>query len=260
VSALVRRGDATLGLRYGIDSHPDLLSTTLHDEPLVPVCAPHHRLARARRVRPAALAGERWITFPPPAGGGVEPSAAAVERSLAASGMPPGERVLIDSLTAQKRMVEAGFGLALLQASSVDEELRAGTLAVLPIPALRATVPIVLIQRRRAFSRAPRGPSWRCSARGRALAHAARGPRAGSRGAEPLQAVEDRAGAHAGRRRSRRPPGSSRGPRSACARRRARSRSACGGAPAFPPPAGRYRRFERRAWKASQFEQDEISR
>jgi DNA-binding transcriptional LysR family regulator len=102
-------------------------------------------------VRPAALAGERWITFPPPAGGGVEPSAAAVERSLAASGMPPGERVLIDSLTAQKRMVEAGFGLALLQASSVDEELRAGTLAVLPIPALRATVPIVLIQRRRAF-------------------------------------------------------------------------------------------------------------
>ena len=84
-------------------------------------------------------------------GGGAEPSAAAVERSLAASGVPPGERVLIDSLTAQKRMVEAGFGLALLQASSVDEELRAGTLAVLRVPALRASVPIVLVQRRRAF-------------------------------------------------------------------------------------------------------------
>jgi DNA-binding transcriptional LysR family regulator len=151
VSALVRRGDATLGLRYGVDSHPDLLSTTLHHEPLVPVCAPHHRLARARRVASAALAGERWITFPPPTEGGGEPSAAAVERSLAASGVPPGERVLIDSLTAQKRMVEAGFGLALLQASSVDEELRAGTLTVLRVPALRATVPIVLVQRRRAF-------------------------------------------------------------------------------------------------------------
>ena len=151
VSALVRRGDATLGLRYGVDPHPDFLSTTLHDEPLVPVCAPHHRLTRVRRVAPAALAGERWITFPPPAGGGAEPSAAAVERSLAASGVPPGERVLIDSLTAQKRMVEAGFGLALLQASSVDEELRAGTLAVLRVPALRVSVPIVLVQRRRAF-------------------------------------------------------------------------------------------------------------
>jgi DNA-binding transcriptional LysR family regulator len=151
VSALVRRGDATLGLRYGVDPHPDLLSTTLHDEPLLPVCAPHHRLARARRVAPGALASERWITFPPPAGGGAEPSAAAVERSLAASGVPPGERVLIDSLTAQKRMVEAGFGLALLQASSIDEELRAGTLTVLRVPALRATVPIVLVQRRRAY-------------------------------------------------------------------------------------------------------------
>jgi DNA-binding transcriptional LysR family regulator len=116
----------------------------------MPVCAPHHRLARVRRLTPAALAGEPWITFPPPAGGGAEPSAAAGERSLAASGIPPGDRVLIDTLTAQKRMVEAGFGLALLQASSVDEELRAGTLAVLRVPALRATVPIVLVQRRRA--------------------------------------------------------------------------------------------------------------
>ncbi|HEX7842655.1 MAG TPA: substrate-binding domain-containing protein [Kofleriaceae bacterium] len=57
----------------------------------------------------------------------------------------------IDSLTAQKRMVEAGFGLALLPASSVDEELRTGTLRRLRIPALRATLPVALIHRRRAF-------------------------------------------------------------------------------------------------------------
>ena len=44
----------------------------------------------------------------------------------------------IDSLTGQKRMVEAGFGVALLQESSVDEELRAGTLRVLRIAALAA--------------------------------------------------------------------------------------------------------------------------
>jgi DNA-binding transcriptional LysR family regulator len=176
VSALVRRGDATLGLRYGVDPHPDLLSTTLHDEPLVPVCAPHHRLARVRRVAPVALAEERWITFPPPAGGGAEPSAAAVERSLAASGVPPGERVLIDSLTAQKRMVEAGFGLALLPESSVDEELRARTLRALSIPAMRVSIPVMLIHRRRAYlSGAARAliaelaawPARRTSSRGR---------------------------------------------------------------------------------------------
>jgi DNA-binding transcriptional LysR family regulator len=59
--------------------------------------------------------------------------------------------VPIDSLTAQKRMVEAGFGLALLQESSVDEELRAGTLSALRIPAMRVTIPVALIHRRRAF-------------------------------------------------------------------------------------------------------------
>lgn len=45
----------------------------------------------------------------------------------------------------------SSFGLALLPASSVDEELRSGALRVLRIPALRATVPVVLIHRRRAY-------------------------------------------------------------------------------------------------------------
>src|SRR6185295_1192557 len=48
-------------------------------------------------------------------------------------------------------MVSAGFGLALLPASSIDEELRAGTLHALRIPALHARIPVALVQRRRAF-------------------------------------------------------------------------------------------------------------
>src|SRR5437870_1601875 len=125
VSALVRRGDATLGLRYDVDPHPDLVSTLVYDEPLVPVCAPQHRLARARRVDAKDLAGERWITFPTRPGPVREPYASALEQRLAASGLHASEVIPIDSLTGQKRMVEAGFGLALLQESSVDEEVRA---------------------------------------------------------------------------------------------------------------------------------------
>jgi DNA-binding transcriptional LysR family regulator len=151
VSALVRRGDASLGLRYGVDPHPELQCTPLHLEPMLPVCAPHHRLARARRVPSAALTGERWITFPSPGPRGSEPYATAIEHRLAASGVHPAEMVFIDSLTAQKRLVEAGFGVALLPASSIDEELRTGTLVRMRAPALRAAVPIVLVQRRRAY-------------------------------------------------------------------------------------------------------------
>jgi DNA-binding transcriptional LysR family regulator len=151
VSALVLRGDATLGLRYRLDPHPGLVSSTIYHEALVPVCSPHHRLAHARRVPPQALAGERWIGFPPRPGAGSEPYSSAISQWLTAGGLDAAELVQIDSLTAQKRMVEAGFGLALLPESSVDEELRAGTLCVLRVPASPATIPVVLIHRQRAF-------------------------------------------------------------------------------------------------------------
>ena len=151
VSELVRRGDATLGLRYGADPDPELASTTVRDEPMVAVCAPHHRLARARRVNAKALGGERWISFPPRPGASQEPYASALDRGLAAVGLSGADIIAIDSLTAQKRMVEAGFGLALLQESSVDEELRTGTLHALRIPAMQVAIPVVLICRRRAY-------------------------------------------------------------------------------------------------------------
>lgn len=151
VSALVRRGDATLGLRYGAEPHPDLVGRVIHDEPRVVVCSPRHRLARARRVEAAALQGEAWIGFPPRPDEPEEPYAATLRQSLAACGLGGAEIIAIDSLTAQKRMVEAGFGLAQLPASSVDEELRAGSLVAMRVPAMQGTIPVVLIQRRRAY-------------------------------------------------------------------------------------------------------------
>lgn len=151
VSELVLRGDAALGLRYGFDRNPYLDCAKIHEEPMLPVCAPGHRLAKRRKVEPEALKGERWITFPPRPGTPREPYLSTLEARLAACGLGDAEILAIDSLTAQKRMVEAGFGLALLPESSVDEERRAGTLRVLRVPALRATVPVVLLQRKTAF-------------------------------------------------------------------------------------------------------------
>jgi len=151
VSELVLRGDVALGLRYGLDPNPHLACTKIHDEPMLAVCSPSHRLARKRKVEPEALAGERWITFPPRPGTPREPYLSTLEQRLAACGLGGAEILAIDSLTAQKRMVEAGFGLAILPESSVDEELRSGSLRVLKVPALKATIPVALIRRKRAF-------------------------------------------------------------------------------------------------------------
>jgi len=150
VSDLVRRGEATLGLRYFTDPDPGLVSEPVTEEALVLACSPDHRLA-GRRVRDSGvLAGERWVAFPPQRRRR-EPFATALEQRLAAAGIEAAEIVRIDSLTAQKRLVEAGFGIALLIESSVQEELRLGSLEIIDAPALRGGVPVTLLRRRNGY-------------------------------------------------------------------------------------------------------------
>src|SRR5499426_2722130 len=175
VSMLVRRGDATLGLRYGGDPHREMRAVSVYDEPMIVVCSPRHRLARRRRITPAALAKEPWVAFPPRDGAFYDPYPWSLQNRLAACGLAPTEIIPIDSLTAQKRMVEAGFGLALLPESSVDEELRARTLRALPIPAMRVTIPVMLVNRRSAYlSGAARALMAELAARPRRSARARR--------------------------------------------------------------------------------------
>jgi DNA-binding transcriptional LysR family regulator len=151
VSALVLGGDAALGLRYGADPDPGLVSVIVHQERLVPVCPPGHPLSTERSDFRAALAGQRWLSFPADPGEPGDPYAAALRQLLAAHGLEAAEILPIDSLTAQKRMAEAGFGLAILPESSLEEELRTGTLCAISEPALTATIPVALIRRRGAF-------------------------------------------------------------------------------------------------------------
>src|SRR5262249_49414280 len=108
VSVLVRRGDATLGLRYGGDPHaeirrvrgPERRGVGVSGEPMIVVCPRRHRLARRRRLAPAALASERWVAFPPRDGAFYDPYPWSLQNRLAACGLAPTEIIPIDSLTA----------------------------------------------------------------------------------------------------------------------------------------------------------------
>ena len=149
VSDLVRRGEATLGLRYFDNAHPDLVSRVVGAEALLVICSADHPLA-GRRIRTAQqLAGERWVAFP--AARGRESFGRVLERQLVSAGLDGAAVTLIDSLTAQKRLVEAGFGIALVPESSVRDELRLGTLKRLDAPELRTTVPVTIIHRRKGY-------------------------------------------------------------------------------------------------------------
>jgi DNA-binding transcriptional LysR family regulator len=145
VSDLVRRADVTLGLRYSEDPARDLRCETLFSERLVVAAAPDHDLVGAPRQALGALAGERWIAFPELAGRS-EASAAYVRQALDGAGVTDARILRIDSLTAQKRLVEAGFGIAFLPHSSIQEELAAGSLVVLDIDA-DVAVPVTAVTR-----------------------------------------------------------------------------------------------------------------
>lgn len=149
VSDLVRRGDATLGLRYHRRDRPDLVSLDAGSEAMRVVAAPGHRLA-GRRIRdPRLLAEERWLGFPPMPG--EQASGEILMRQLVRAGLEDADVTLIDSLTAQKRLVQAGFGLALMPESGVKEDIRQGTLIALDIPAMSTRISITAIHRRNGY-------------------------------------------------------------------------------------------------------------
>jgi len=148
VSDLVRRGEVTLGLRYFDDARDDLMSRVVGAERMRVICAPDHPGAGGRLTR-RQLASERWVGFP--AARGRESFGKVLERQLAAAGLDAAKITVIDSLTAQKRLVEAGFGIALVPESSVRDELRLGSLRELDVAALRTTVPVVLVRRRNGY-------------------------------------------------------------------------------------------------------------
>ena len=108
VSDLIRRGEATVGLRYDVDRLHDLDHERLATEQLQVVCAPDHPLAEIAWTR-------------------------------------------VDSLTAQKRLIEAGLGIALLSQSHAADELRSGSIAAIRVGNLAASQDIVAVTRRGGF-------------------------------------------------------------------------------------------------------------
>lgn len=150
VGDLVRRAEVSFGLRYFSDPSPELISQQISQERMVVACAPEHRWAGRRLRDPGQLKGDCWVAFPM-ARNRRGSLAHLVVRQLTAAHLDGAKILEIDSLTAQKRLVEAGFGIALLPESSIQEELRLGTLKVVDVPALRAAVPVFVVYRKKGY-------------------------------------------------------------------------------------------------------------
>ena len=84
---------------------------------------PTIRLPAGASRQLADLSGERWIAFPD-IPGRREITASHVFALFLTHGLGEVDWTPVDSLTAQKRLVEAGLGIALLSQNHAAEELR----------------------------------------------------------------------------------------------------------------------------------------
>lgn len=147
VSQLVRTGIAQVGLRYFEDPSPGIDGVLVARERLVIVCAGESRLVPRGTHAAADLIGVPWVSFPVGAGSSGEPFARAMDQALATMGLADAERIEIDSLTAQKRLIEADFGIGMVLESAISEEVRLGTLHRLDMDGFRQSAPVYLVRR-----------------------------------------------------------------------------------------------------------------
>jgi DNA-binding transcriptional LysR family regulator len=147
VSELVRAGEVSIGLRYFDDPSADLVCEVLAEERLVVVCAREHRFADKGVRTLRQLRHEHWLSFPDRYEQR-EASTANIFAQLLTHGIAEIDWTPVDSLTAQKRLIEAGFGVALLPESSIDEERRRKTLSTIAVADLDAANPIAAIVRK----------------------------------------------------------------------------------------------------------------
>ena len=124
---LVLREQVNVGLVRALQ-HPDILSTPLYEDRLVLVVERSHPFAKAGRIRMKQLADEQLVQFDRTSSYRDLTSALFVT-----AGVSPAGRMELDNIDAAKKMVEQGFGVALLPQTSVADELEAGSLAEVQI-------------------------------------------------------------------------------------------------------------------------------
>jgi DNA-binding transcriptional LysR family regulator len=149
VSDMVRRGEVSLGVRYFGDPSPELVSRRILEERIVVVCSAQHQWGGKRLRQPEKLRGDQWLSLPMTRHR--DSFAHLVARQLASAGLDDVSVMAIDSMTTQKRLIEAGIGIALLPESSIHEEMRLGTLRTIDVSHLETTVPVHVIYRKNGY-------------------------------------------------------------------------------------------------------------
>jgi DNA-binding transcriptional LysR family regulator len=124
---LVLREQVDVGLVRAL-RHPDIASTPLYEDRLVLVVEPRHRFAAKPSIELEEIGREQLVLFDRTSSYH-EVTSALFRRA----GVVPAGVMELDNIEAAKKMVQEGFGVALLPHTAVASELDAGTLRAVGI-------------------------------------------------------------------------------------------------------------------------------
>lgn len=126
-----------LGLTEGVVDHPELEARVFMRDELVAIAAPDHPLTCHGPVAAAVLCREPMVMHEPGSA-----TRTVMERTLAGLRLHPRVAMSLGSTEAVKRAVAAGAGVGIVSRLTVESELAAGTLALVPLSDLNATRPL----------------------------------------------------------------------------------------------------------------------
>jgi len=134
-------------VELGIISYPDerrgLAVLPWHEQEMVLVCPPQHRLAKLKSVDVKQLRDETLVGFDADL-----VIAKKIDRFFKDCGIDPHIAVRFDNIEAAKRAVEAGSGVAILPKPTLEHELQLGTLAAVSLAGCKFTRPLGIIHRK----------------------------------------------------------------------------------------------------------------
>jgi LysR family transcriptional regulator for metE and metH len=124
----------------------DVDATVIGDHPHVIIAAPDHPLAKLRKIPPARLAEEAFLTREPGSG-----TRDLMEKFFSSAGIAPRIGMQISSNETIKQAVIAGLGIAFISGHTIESGLVTNSLIVLPVeglPIIRQWCVVHLRQRR----------------------------------------------------------------------------------------------------------------
>ncbi len=136
-------GTADLGLVSFPQPNRKLAALPWREEEMVVACARSHPFSAKRSLRPAQLDGQKFVAFDK--GLAIRRK---VDRFLRDHGVSVEVVLEFDNVENIKQAIEIPAGIALLPRPALERELRAGTLAAVPLADAQLVRPLGVIQRR----------------------------------------------------------------------------------------------------------------